>query len=355
MDYRLASILAPEAASTAGTKTLDINIADVISRISIQFKGLNDGTEPTAHPAKMISKIELVDGSDVLFSLSGVEAQALNYYDQGRMPHNVLNYLNNVYAISTYHLDFGRFLYDEQFALDPTKFTNPQLKISHNKALGGTSPDAGELSIFAHVFDEKKPTPTGFLMSKEQYSYTLVASANEHIDLAVDLPYRKLLIASMATTLQPWQQYNKIKLSQDNDRKVIINGEQTSNLLKLLRQWPTITENITARLKNGTQTIHCGPSYERLAVLTGMAADSDAYLTDTYGGAIAIADGAASTANIIVNGLNPHGTFCLPFGKQESIDDLFTPGVNSNLRLSLTAGGSASGSVEITSQQLRPY
>jgi len=145
MNYRTASILAPEAASTAATKTLDINLADPVSRLVIQMKGLNNGTTLTAHPAKMISKIELVDGSDVLFSLSGVECQALNYFDKGRMPFNVVNYCNDVYAIATYELNFGRYLYDPVFALDPTKFTNPQLKITHDGSQGGFAPFVGLL------------------------------------------------------------------------------------------------------------------------------------------------------------------------------------------------------------------
>jgi len=355
MNYRLGSILAPEAASTAGTKTLDINLADPVSRITVQFKGLNNGTVPTAHPAKMVSKIELVDGSDVLFSLSGVECQALNWYDKGVMPHNVLNYLNNVYAIATYEMDFGRFLYDPVLALDPKKFNNPQLKITHNMAAGGTTPDAGELAVFAHVFDEKEVSPTGLLMAKEQYGYTLTASAKEHIDLATDLPYRKLLIMSMSATLQPWQQYNQVKLSQDNDRRVIINDEKTSNLLKLLKMWPNLVENITARMKNGTTTIFVTPSYERVASLTGMAADADAYLTDTYGGAVEIADGAACSIVALVEGQAPHGALCIPFGNQADLADTYDVSKVGSLRLSLTAGGSASGTCEIVTQQVRSY
>lgn len=355
MNYRLASILAPEAANTAGTKTLDINLADPVSRLTVQFKGYNNGNTPTAHPAKMISKIELVDGSDVLFSLSGVECQALNYYDKGRMPHTVCNYLNDVYAITTFDLDFGRYLYDPILALDPKKFTNPQLKITHDKALGGSSPDAGELSVFAHIFDEKEAAPTGFLMNKEQYSYTLVASAKEHIDMATDKPYRKLILMSMSATLQPWQQFNQVKISQDNDRKVIINDEKASNLLKLLRLWPQFTETIYAKTKNGTQTIFCTASYERMAALTGMAADADAYLTDTYGGSIDVADSAAASINMIVSGFSPHGSLCIPFGDQADIADAFDVSKVGSLRITLTAGSSASGTCEMITQQIRSY
>lgn len=356
MNYRLASILPSEAANTAGTKTIDINVADPISRFVIQMKGLNSANAPVAHPAKMISKIELVDGSDVLFSLSGVEAQALNFYDQGRMPHTVLNYLNDTYAIATFHIDFGRFLYDPILAFDPSKFTNPQLKITHDLAAGGSTPDAALLSVYAHLFDEKSVSPTGFLMNKEQYGYTLVQSAKEHIDLATDYPYRKLLLQSMSATLQPWQQYNQIKLSQDNDKKVVVNDEKTSDLLKLFRMHPALTETIVAKTKNGTQVIHCAASYERIQTIVGIGAALDGcYIADTYGGAISVTDGAAASIMMVVNGFVPHSTFCLPFGQQNEIEDWFDVKDIGSLRLTLTAGGSADGTCEVVSQQIRGY
>ena len=355
MKYRIASILAPEAANTAGTKTLDVNLADPVSRITIQFKGLNSDNTPIAHPAKMVSKIELVDGSDVLFSLSGVECQSLNYYDKGYMPHTVLNYMNDVYAIATFDLDFGRFLYDPALALDPRKFVNPQLKITHDKALGGCSPDAGELSVFAHVFDEKEVSPVGFLMNKEQYSYTLAASASEHIDLATDLPYRKLMIQSMSTTLQPWQQYNQIKLDQDNGRRVIINDEKTSNLLKLIRMWPEFQETMYAVSTSDAEDYPCAATYERIATLSSVAAAIDSWVVDTYGGSINVDATSGSSFVAVISGLVPHSAFCLPFGLQNEMDDWFNVADVGSLKLSLKGGGSASGTCEIVSQQLRSY
>lgn len=355
MNYRIASILAPEAANTAGTKTLDINLADPVSRITIQFKGMNSDNTPIAHPAKMVSKIEMVDGSDVLFSLSGVECQALNYYDKGRMPHTVLNYMNDVYAIATYELDFGRFLWDGAYAFDPKKFTNPQLKITHNKALGGSSPDAGELSVFAHIFDEKEVAPVGFMMNKEQYGYTLVASATEHIDLATDYPYRKLLLQSMSMTLQPWQQYNQVKLDQDNGRRVIINDEKMSNLLKLFRMWPEFQETIMAVSTTDAEDYPCAATYERIATLAQVGEALDSWIVDTYGGSINVDATAGGTFLAVISGLVPHSAFCLPFGLQEDPADWFDVSGIGSLRLSIKAGSSASGTCEIISQQLRSY
>ena len=268
---------------------------------------------------------------------------------------NVLDYRNDVMAIATFDIDFGRYLYDPDLALDPRKFVNPQLKITHNKASGGTTPDAGELAVFANTFDEKKVEPKGFLMSKEQYDYTLVASGMENIDLAVDHPYRLLMLMSLSTSLQPWSQYNKVKLSQDNDRKVIINNEQTSNLLKMLRMHPRLVEKIIGTTKNGTQTFPCAASYERYASLVGLAADSDAYVTDTYGSAIKVADGAASSAMLLVAGYNPFGSLAIPFGLQNEIEDWFDMKNTGSLRLSLKGGSSASGTCEVVSQQVRTY
>lgn len=355
MNHRFATMLGPEPATTATTKTLDINVSDPISRITVQFKGTNNGSAPTAHPAKMVSKIEVVDGSDVLFGLSGVEAQALNYYEKGRMPHNVCNYIDEAKAIATYEINFGRFLWDTLLALDPKKFTNPQLKITHNKANGGSSPDVGELAVFAHIFDEKTVSPTGFLMSKEQYSYTLQAGANEPIDIATDFPYRKLLIQSMSTSLQPWEQYNQLKLSQDNDRKVIINDEKVSDLFKLMQTHPPIVETIHIYGALAAAAVHCTPSYERMASIATTVADATKIIGDTYGGAFTVTIAAATIGMMLASGLAPHGAFCIPFGIQDEIEDWFNVADIGSLMLVLKAGGSASGTCEIIAQQLRNY
>ena len=355
MNYRMASILAPEAASAAGTKTLDINLADPISRITIQFKGLNNGNTPTAHPAKMVSKIELVDGSDVLMSLSGVECQALNYYDKGRMPMNVVNYVDDTYAIATFDLDFGRYLWDKDYAFDPKKFINPQLKITHNMASGGSAPDAGELSVFGYIFDEKKVDPIGFMMAKEQYGYTLTASATEHIDLATDRPYRKLLVQSMSVTLQPWQQYNQLKLDQDNGRRMVINDEKVSNLLKLMQDFPQFTETIIGISTTEAEDYPCAASYERIATLSQLSEALDSWVAETYGGSINVDATAGGTFMAIVSGHIPHSAFCLPFGMQADPADWFNVEAVGSLRLSIKAGSSASGTCEIVSQQLRLY
>ena len=130
MNTRIASILAAEDLGETGTKTIDINIKDIISRITIMFEATNVSEDMASHPAGNVTKIELVDGSDVLYSLNGHQAQAVNFYDRDIQPYSYIDNIAGHKQRAVFGIDFGRFLYDQGLAFDPTKFTNPQLKIS---------------------------------------------------------------------------------------------------------------------------------------------------------------------------------------------------------------------------------
>jgi len=109
-----------------------MNVRDPISRLSVVVELTNNGWDPTDHPAKVLKGIELVDGSNVIASLDGGQAIAVDHYDNGLAPHIELNYEDNAVIRVCANINFGRFLYDEELALDPTKFTNLQLKVEHD-------------------------------------------------------------------------------------------------------------------------------------------------------------------------------------------------------------------------------
>jgi len=357
MKYR-TSVLLPADTITAGTKTLDITVKDVISRIHIQVKATNNGNVPTAHPAAIISKIEIVDGSDVIYSLSGAQAQALEFYDTKRTPFCVNNYLNTVMNITNYQLRFGRHLWDPILALDPTKFRNPQLKITHNYAAGGCTPNAATLEVALDLFDEKEVKPIGFLMNKELISYTLSGGANYPVDLPTDYKLRKLLVFSLYTAKQPWEQYNELKLSEDNDKRVPFN-DKTSDLVKYFGDnYPDLDEYIVGEALTSTRPFFTMSTYEVIAA--AMAADfTGAYITSdlSYGGTIDIR--ASGTTNFMakIRGQMPHGALCIPFGLQDDLDDWYDVTALGSLILTIKAGSSpgANSTCQIVTQQLRPY
>lgn len=358
MNYRQTSLLDHESIATAGTKTIDITLKDMISRLQIQVKATNNGSAPTAHPAKIISKVEVVDGSDVIFGLSGRELLAMQFYSQRRTPMVINNYLDDTMNVVNYEINFGRFLYDQLLALDPGKFNNLQLKITHNLASGGSVPDACTLEVVADIFDEKDISPQGFLMQKENVSYTLVASANEYIDLPVDFMMRKLIIMSHVDDKQPWQLYNEVKLSEDNDKRIPIN-DKCSDLMKYFGAlWPPLDEYIEGVALTTTRDFYVMSAYEMefAAIAMGYTA---AYLKSdyAYGGNIDIRASATCNFKALVRGMAPFGALCIPFGDQNDIADWYDVTKVGNLRLTLKAGSSpGSGSTcEVLTEQLRPY
>jgi len=356
---RLNEVLAAEAASTAGTKVIDLNITDLISRIVVQFKGTNSTGVPTAHPATMVSKIELVDGSDVLFSLSGKECQAINFYETGELPGGANIYIDNQQCLATFQLNFGRYLWDKMLALDPARFSNLQLKITHNKAAGGGAPDAGELAVFADLMAKEDATPVGFLMSKEIQSYALTSSAHEYISLPTDYPFRKLLINSLAFGKSPNDQFNRIKLSIDNDRIVLLNNVRTSDIVKFMSKVRRFSELVFGTGTGALETtyftptlysqINISPLYSTLAATV--------VLGQAFGGGAQVLADSAKNFQLKVSGICPHGSVEIPFGDQQDIDTWLKMTNVGNLKLDLTAGSSvgSSSTCEIISQQLRNY
>lgn len=355
---RLTTILAQESAATAGTKSLDLNIANPISQIVVQMKATNTDNTPEAHGAKMISKIEIVDGSDVLFSMSGVEAQAMGYYHTGVMPFIVNNYRINAMNIQTFTLDFGRYLWDRDLALDPRKFSNLQIKVTHNITSGGSSSTVGNLAVFAFVFNPGVTDPIGFLMCKELYAYSLTSSAMETISLPADRPYRKIVIQSLASGKSPHQQYNKITLTVDNDRVVLVNNESVSNLIKFSGQNAPIVESIAGRGTGSGVDHYTSISYNGVIGIGCVGSALSAVTSEEfYGGAVAILSNANVEFQAILSGYAPHGSLALPFGRQDVISDWLNTDEIGKLVLKLTAGSSVLGSstCEITAQQLRLY
>ena len=359
MNYRLAQVLAEEAANTAGTKTIDLNMSDPVTSINIFFRGQNSSDTPLAHPAKMVSKIEVVDGSDVLISLSGMQAQALDFYHNSRPLGNKPMYTDDDWTRQIFTLFFGRTMYDTRFAFDPTKFKNPQLKITHNKALGGSTCDAGYLQVWADCFDEKVISPEGFLMAKDIYSYALGNGTYEHIDLPTDLPYRMMLIRSLKATAAIWELFHEIKLSSDNDKRVIIDGH-VEELLKILdAKFGPYTETIQGRVGGGAVGHYLTPTSNCNATIIGYGGTRDYFAgyqpwggyIETYGSA------ALARFQCIMHGYAPHGALCIPFGDLSDPDDWFDVAGLGSLRLRiLSESGLTTGDTcDVVLQQLRRY
>ena len=169
MKYRRALLLAPGSLGASGTKVIEIDVDKPISRIEIRFKTTKVLSYMTAPaPANML-KVELVDGSKVLHSLTGYENQALAYYSRDRISMSHGQHIPTSSEEDLYALDFGRKLWDKELAFVPGNFHNPQLRLTWNRALADTSCVSDEIQVWADIFDEAAISPIGFLSAIEHY------------------------------------------------------------------------------------------------------------------------------------------------------------------------------------------
>ena len=358
MFYRLATMLAEESILTAATKVIDLTMKDIISRIQINVEVQRDGTVLGDHPAAVLTNIELVDGSDVLFSMSGKECQALDYYQSRVMPLNAITDQAGQDDITVFNINFGRYLYDTVLALDPTKFNNPQLKITHNYAACGGAPAAARMEVRAYLFDEKVPVPTGFLMSKEHYQFTSGGVNTFHsVDMPTDYVTRRFMLLGTAANKFVQQVINSIRLSEDNAKRIPYDST-VWQLLKAARQvYPRIEEYRHFSLLAATRVIYASPTQD---IVFNAVGDGVAQVISVSAIPITMpittdifADGAVSAQ---ISGYDPHYSFVLPCGNPDIIEDWYDVTKIGNLSMRFKAGSAGvDGVVEIVTEQLRKY
>ncbi len=362
MNYREVEILGPTDLGASGTKIIDLDIQDLLSTIELTWRTkVATVSDMTATHASCISKIELVDGSEILWSLSGEQAQALGWYGHGLPPLNDITVVQNDYMTSVIPIYFGRFPLDPDLAFDPKRFINPQLKITWDEDAANASVVVNELTVRAWAFDQKAISPRGFLMAKEIKAFTPVASAYEYTDLPTDYPYRLIMLRSASTDKNPFEVLDEFKLSEDHDKRVPFDLTGYEIFRKFV--WPLGPNAQKVRLNEtagDAMALYLAPTYLQSGQVDYdadvVAADDDYTQVAYAGNKVTI----AATVNYVpyllsLEGYAPHFCMAIPLGRLDDIGDWFDPRVLGNVRLT-TKGASAVGTspaAQIVIQQLR--
>ena len=339
MNYRNVIIDNNRDISTAATLTTDLDIADPISRLSFKFNIANHGTTPVliGHPARAVTKIEILDGAHIITSLSGEQMLSANYYDRRHTPQTYLNAVSGTQSYFTCGIDFGRYLWDPELALQPGAYDNLQLKLTFNKALYETSATAMYMTIMADVFDEKSISPKGYLRRYEATTWTPSGTATEYTNVPMDLPIRKLLVTGYSTDKHFRSQVHGFKLSQDGDKSVPFNTNLRSYMAQMQAYLPPIFESIVYVGNASTEILRTMPSYECTVAVEGTIAP-DNWLTSYVADVLTMdATSSASRVEGMVKGWIPFHTFEIPMGLHDDPADWFVAGNTKKLELQTIA------------------
>lgn len=337
MKYRQATLLATKQITTAGTEPLTLAGLDSISRLMVVVELINNGNNPTNHPLATVKKIEIVDGSDVIASMTGYGAQAMAYYDTGKMPHNELNYEDNGYARVFVPINFGRWLYDPDLNLDPSKFKNLQMRVVHDYSLGSCSPDDAYLRVFADMFDEKTPSPVGYLQSKEIFSFTPATGAAEYVRLPIDNAIRKIIVMNVNDAEEPDIQFASIVIDEDKGKHILVDSLTMDIIRTSSLVYDRFTEYLSGHLAATTDDDFWLSACKDIQV-GGLCDANDAILTFTWsGGRLRVFYGSAATYfGAIVSGRCPHGAVPILFGDQKDPSDWWDVAKVGEARMKLT-------------------
>jgi len=352
--------------SDKSTKTIDLDIVDPISALGFEFKATNGDTSNQNNPLPFaITKIEVVDGSDVLCSMSFRQAQAMQFYKTGSTPHLREDEGPDAAQCIGCMILFGRHLWDPEYALDLTKYANPQLRItwdltniracSDNTAwVSGTF----QISAWAKVMEDL-PGPGKFLMAKEIEAWTGGAAGDFRHQMPVDYTYRMLMFLCHNSFAGVEISIVNAKLTCDTDkfipfdREVYELGEEMADQFGRAKVWkryfcahddiiwtPIFGEPqakfISTTLHHTTQYSSCWTGNIRI------------HMSDGSGGAV-MADERLD-GEVCGHGL--HCSMPIPLGVMREPETWFDPTIYKKLELILSERSATNNT--LVAEQVRP-
>lgn len=349
------------------TVIIDIGIKDPISYFTVEYEATNGATSCIDHELHDdISCIELVDGSDVIASLDMKQWRALNFFENGRLPHAKLSENADAVQEERCNLQFGRFKDDLEFYLDPNNYRNLQLRLTHAltvSATAGFATGTGKVTVIARVIEEGAKAYKGYLMAKELYNFTSADSGDEVIDMPRDYPYRALLVSGLLTKIQPDVVISKIKLGCDADHHIEFN-DYVEDIYDMNQQRFGLAQQVKDALTADDGTvlfdlydirkahIYCQTD-DQIATIESITAEevqNGLYDMTTPGTPSLQTD--AKVCTIDVDGLCPSAFVCIPFGDMKEEEGWFHAETFGDIKLSLTQGD-ANADCSVVLQQLR--
>ena len=358
MNYRTYKFYSRSTHTSDTTIVHDINMQDPISSIILGFEFYHTGYAYQLAPVSCVKKIELIDGSDVLWSLDGYEAEALDWYNNNGNLRSNWNVQSTGGTVSRYvGIHFGRYLWDPEYAFDPTKFVNPQLRVSLDIDAASSTGSTIYLTMWANMFDEAPTNLKGFFSCKELKQWTMADNVHEYTDLPLDHVYESLYMRAYLSETAPNSCLENIKISEDQDKRVPINNGGQEILRNCLGEYGEVMENIIVAPHTVARECWVTPT-ERVFGMsqpwTATAYDAGGTCYGGDGGNLAhIVKSASENHQIRVVGATPHSTYKIPFGIKMQPETYYDVRHLGSLRADVEGAAAAQGFIFL--QQLRSY
>lgn len=217
-------------ATTSRQNTILVNLPekDYLSQILVKVYKTNPAySNPLLPVFHFVKKLEVIDGSDVLYSLSGPQAQAISYYRGRTMPCAERVDWESTETYDLFFIRFGRFPGDTKYLLNLAKLSNPQLRITYDNTvttIEGTTYTVETTSPtvkYTVVCDILRGTPpanyTGkFISAREVYTWTAVATGTEYVDIPRTDPIFGIGVRGAYLAYSMGSNFSRVRLNINN-------------------------------------------------------------------------------------------------------------------------------------------
>ncbi len=358
--------LSDKALGDSGTEIINIDITDLITGLYVQVRATNGATSNVASPLnKCVSKIELLDGGQTIFSMPAALQRGVNAHLVGGTPHGKISEIGGDSQYDNIPICFGRYLYDTKYAFNPNAFLNPQLKVTWNlaavNAVGATGfvTGSGRLTVQSHIMEDV-PNPTGMLVNREYENFTSAASGDNISDLPVDRVWRALFFRAYESGVALNSTITNTKLSFDSGKHIVFDMSIPKHWRKMVSELGNIfSEGLGyvddgAALENWLAFVIGGSVTGRTAsqIVTVNNHDNSQSTIGKKSHAGAGADGSGVSYQL--RGTSLENVVVVPFGPLSEDDLWFTASAYRNAQLFLTQGN-AGADVNVGLQEVYTY
>lgn len=209
----------------------DLPKAGAYSALDICIRVTNGSTSAQGvDPLDVVKHLSLVlNGNDYRWHMSGHEMFRWQWMKRGRpMPYTWTQSASAVQEV-WFRMEFGRFMGDNQFGLDLSRFQNVQVQCDYDMTIPGaiaaTTLTTGTftVTIIAHQFPyESKPSFRGMMGCREFWTGTTAAAG----DIVQDLPASNAVLAisvfCIEDAIEDAVDITDIEIGRDNFSKSLI-------------------------------------------------------------------------------------------------------------------------------------
>lgn len=207
--------------SDAATRIVLLPRAGMLSAIGLRAEGTNGATRGTERLFDAIDRVEVIaNGSEVLFSLEGIELWKWQHVFLKRRPPYIWTEVNAAVQDLFLLIPFGRWLGDPELYLDLSRYQNVELRVQFSPTISATTFATLSMTFTAILYQWRQGSrelrSRGYIRTTQFRSFTSLASGEDVTELPRRYPLLDLLVHVREAAIDPDLNITLLEIREDD-------------------------------------------------------------------------------------------------------------------------------------------